>query len=114
MKWCHACNVPIDDVEEHLRRVHPIERPWTSTPERCIPAPRRPVLKICRCLIGPPHGQEPVADNLHVYPLADLIEHDTQGDECVCGPTSEPVERDDGTMGWLLVHHSLDGREANE
>lgn len=48
---------------------------------------------------------------LHVLPLGDLIEHDGDGDHCVCGPTTEPVPREDGSFGWMLVHHSLDGRE---
>ena len=51
---------------------------------------------------------------IHVYPLADLIEHDTAGDDCVCGPESIPVERDDGSFGWVISHHSLDGRERYE
>lgn len=52
--------------------------------------------------------------NLHVFPLRDLIEHDTDTEDCVCGPTTQPVERDDGGMSWLIVHHSLDGRELTE
>lgn len=52
--------------------------------------------------------------NIHVYPDADLIDHDTNGDDCVCGPRADPVERDDGSIGWVLVHHSLDGREQHE
>ena len=48
------------------------------------------------------------------YPIGDLIEHDTDDDDCVCGPTVVPVPRDDGSMGWVIVHHSLDGREADE
>lgn len=51
---------------------------------------------------------------VHVYPNADLVEHDTETDDCVCGPTIEPVEREDGSIGWLATHHSLDGREARE
>lgn len=51
----------------------------------------------------------------HVIPVNDLIEHDTNGEQdCVCGPDTEPVEREDGSMGWLIVHHSLDGRELRE
>lgn len=42
------------------------------------------------------------------------IEHDTDGDDCLCGPTSEPVFDADGACGWDITHHSLDGREANE
>lgn len=52
---------------------------------------------------------------MHVEPLDDLIVHDTDSDDgCVCGPTSEPVMRDDGSNGWLITHHSLDGREKSE
>lgn len=51
---------------------------------------------------------------VHVTPVNDLISHYEFEDECVCGPTVEPVEREDGTYGWLFVHHSLDGRENDE
>ena len=51
---------------------------------------------------------------VHVYPNNDLIEHDTDGAECPCGPTTEAVFDPDGSNGWLITHHSLDGREANE
>lgn len=49
----------------------------------------------------------------HSYPLDDLIEHGLTED-CACGPTTEPVMRRDGSNGWVVVHHSLDGREATE
>lgn len=48
---------------------------------------------------------------VHTYPVADLIEHDTETDDCLCGPNIEPVPRDDGSYGWHIIHHSLDGRE---
>lgn len=51
---------------------------------------------------------------VHTYPVNDLIEHVTDGGECPCGPTTEPVMRQDGSNGWVVIHHSLDGREANE
>lgn len=51
---------------------------------------------------------------LHVVPVDDLIEHDSGGEGCVCGPETIPVERDDGSFGWLVSHHSLDGRERYE
>lgn len=51
---------------------------------------------------------------VHVLPVDDLIEHDSDGGECPCGPSTEPVFRDNGSNGWLVVHHSLDGREASE
>lgn len=51
----------------------------------------------------------------HVYPVDDLIEHLTDaGAFCPCGPTFEPVKREDGSVGWVLTHHSLDGRELVE
>lgn len=58
-----------------------------------------------------------MADNVeHVFPLNDLVEHDTAelpgepfNDECVCGPDVEPT-----AGGWLVSHHSLDGREQRE
>lgn len=55
-------------------------------------------------------------DVLHVAPVGDLVGHDTSTSEpdCVCGPRVDPVKRDDGSMGWLIVHHSLDGREKTE
>lgn len=57
-------------------------------------------------------GHAPV----HVWPLDDLIDHDTEDDEgnCVCVPTVEAVTTDTGSTNWLYTHHSLDGREHHE
>lgn len=55
-----------------------------------------------------------MSDATHIYPLNDLVDHDTDGDGCVCGPVDVPVERDDGSYAWLVVHNSLDGREHRE
>lgn len=50
--------------------------------------------------------------DLHVVPVNDLVEHDTSiGAACICAPTDTPVKQEDGTIRWLAVHHSLDGRE---
>jgi hypothetical protein len=69
-----------------------------------------------------------VTDILHVHPRGDrvtiqlggktvraTIGHDTSTGEpdCVCGPEVRPEKREDGSMGWLIVHHSLDGRELD-
>lgn len=54
---------------------------------------------------------------VHVIPRSDLVDHiisDGLGDGCPCGPTAEPVKQDDGSVCWLMVHHSLDGRELSE
>ena len=45
---------------------------------------------------------------LHVVPVNDLIDHEDT-DECVCGPDFEFVEG-----GMIVMHHTLDGREAFE
>ncbi|MEU8101746.1 hypothetical protein [Streptomyces rubiginosohelvolus] len=56
-----------------------------------------------------------MSDTMHVYPVEDLIEHNVEeGDGCVCGPRTTPVKRDDGSMAWVVTHHSLDGRELTE
>lgn len=54
------------------------------------------------------------ADGAAIAPTDDQIVHDLAGDECVCGPQVVPVTRGDGSVGWLYVHNSLDGREAAE
>lgn len=52
-----------------------------------------------------------MSSHRHIYPMNDVIDHDTTSDDCLCGPTIEPIEMPDGTINWLIVHHSLDGRE---
>jgi hypothetical protein len=49
----------------------------------------------------------------HVFPVDDLIEHDTEGD-CVCIPRVEAMTEGPGPTDWLYVHSSLDGRELKE
>jgi hypothetical protein len=49
---------------------------------------------------------------IHTVPVADLIEHTDE--DCPCGPTAELVPNPDGPDGWLITHHSLDGREHHE
>lgn len=59
---------------------------------------------------------EPDSNVRHVSPMGDEVEHDTSTTEpgCICGPQVQPVPRQDGSMGWVIVHHSLDGREQTE
>jgi hypothetical protein len=47
----------------------------------------------------------------HIYPLGDLREHETKkGASCWCRPSIQP-----GCDGsYIVVHNSLDGREAFE
>ena len=49
-------------------------------------------------------------DVRHVYPVGDDIDHELQGTECVCGPQMIL----EGGARLVVVHHSLDGREAGE
>lgn len=51
---------------------------------------------------------------VHVIPVDDIVKHRTYGEDCICGPAVEAVFRDDGSNGWLITHHSLDGREFHE
>lgn len=53
-------------------------------------------------------------NTMHAYPMNDLMEHETDGEDCVCGPAVRHIKHDDGTSGWIILHHSLDGRESNE
>jgi hypothetical protein len=57
-----------------------------------------------------------MAGVVHIRPLDDLIEHDTSTEEpdCVCGPQVRPEKQGDGSVGYQIVHHSLDGREQRE
>lgn len=55
-----------------------------------------------------------MSDTWHVFPVDDLVEHDRNSEDCVCGPELIPVERDDGSVAWIVSHHSLDGRELTE
>lgn len=49
---------------------------------------------------------------VHVVPNGDQVQHAETG--CVCGPADELVPNDHGPDGWLITHHSLDGRERFE
>lgn len=49
---------------------------------------------------------------IHVQPANDLIAH--EDDDCPCGPTIEPIETNTGGVNWVIVHNSLDDREAHE
>lgn len=55
----------------------------------------------------------PFDTSVHVVPVDDLIDHDL-ADTCTCGPADQSVIRDDDSIGWITVHHSLDDREQWE
>lgn len=55
-------------------------------------------------------GDVPDDAIMHVYPIGDLREHDTNGrGKCWCRPSIE-----DAGSEYLVVHNSLDGREMYE
>lgn len=51
-------------------------------------------------------------NTVHVTPRADLIAHELT-DDCPCGPHTQHVPDPEGD-GWVIIHNSLDGREAGE
>lgn len=51
--------------------------------------------------------------SIHVVPSHDLIDHEVS-ESCPCGPVTEAVKRDDGSVGWVVGHHALDAREVRE
>lgn len=55
-----------------------------------------------------------MGQTIHVYPTYDLVEHDTDGEDCICGPATEAVPDGRGGYGWIILHNSLDGREQKE
>ena len=44
---------------------------------------------------------------IHVYPINDLIPHNTESNDCVCNPT---IDVENG----IVIHDSMDRREAFE
>ena len=51
-----------------------------------------------------------MTSTIHVYPLDDLREHDTESDNCPCQPRIEYV----GEGGKVVVHNAWDKREFLE
>lgn len=104
------------------------------------PAPRRPRRYRDQPAERTNRGRR--VSTVHVVPIGDLVEHlvpggldghgpgcrdcaggtwltleedpDAPDTACPCFPTPEQVPNPAGRDGWLLVHHSLDGREQHE
>lgn len=49
-------------------------------------------------------------DEIHTIPLGDKVLH-TADEDCICKPRCEPIQRNDGSFGWLYFHPAADGRE---
>lgn len=50
-----------------------------------------------------------VGNEVHTIPVNDKVAHGTE-DACACSPQTVPVPREDGTVGWQIIHNALDGR----
>ena len=49
---------------------------------------------------------------MHIIPVDDVVDHLAK--DCACGPTVEAVFLPGRHIGWMVTHHSLDGREDDE
>lgn len=99
----------------HWAGLHDIDDYDDPTPKCCVDG----------CTCGHPTREDDDRDQsrwaatqtddttVHVTPLDDLVDH-LLDETCPCVPRDEPVDMGDGQVGWICVHHSLDGREANE
>ena len=47
-----------------------------------------------------------VWEDLHVFPINDLLQHSTEGTECMCDPKIEVHG-----AKLIIIHNSYDGRE---
>lgn len=72
----------------------------------------RPLLEDHRPLVSSGWLVVEQAEGVHVLPLGDGIDHPDE--DCICGPAVEPVKQEHGGIGWIITHHSLDGREHLE
>lgn len=50
------------------------------------------------------------SEKWHVYPVNDVVAHNTNGFMCRCNPKVE--KQDNGN--YVIVHNSFDGREKKE
>lgn len=48
------------------------------------------------------------------YNDEDVTHEVTDDGDCPCGPEVQPVEREDGSIGWVYLHNALDGRDLEE
>lgn len=55
-----------------------------------------------------------MGQTVHTYPVHDLIAHDTETEQCICGPSVEFIPCEGEPDGWHILHNSLDGRETTE
>lgn len=51
-----------------------------------------------------------MGQTVHTFPVRDVVDHNTESDDCICGPDIIYV----GNGGKQVIHHSMDGREHHE
>lgn len=51
------------------------------------------------------HGELPQEADVTLYRMSATPRAHQSSDDCWCGPTSEPVKREDGSVGWVVVHN---------
>lgn len=49
----------------------------------------------------------------HIVPTEDSIGHELNT-SCPCEPARDYKRREDGTTGWVVTHHALDGRGTDQ
>lgn len=90
---------------------HSTDNPQPSSCCHCLAVPCAicggPDDRVCSCWIS--LDGLPLADIKGLLVRGgfsvDLADHDTEGGDCPCGPTNEPVPRDDGSI-WMAGHPS--------
>lgn len=55
--------------------------------------------------------EPPDIDNVHVFPVDDVIGHEVDGEDCPCLPEIEPIVLEDGSIRYVYIHHAWDGRD---
>lgn len=48
------------------------------------------------------------------YNDEDVAHEENVDGDCPCGPEVNPVEREDGSIGWVYIRNALDGRDLEE
>ena len=110
-----APRVDHEDILDHAAREHPdlLECPCRPSSSRtCSPASRPTPTSSTTTATSSSwtRPRQVRRDRGTRHPDRRRAAHD-ESDTCICGPSSEPVTRDDGSVGWVVVHHSLDARE---
>ena len=117
-EMCRGLQSEIDLLRSMVRRYLNGHRNWTQWPER----ERRLLEQIaetdrvgCPVVVGQQQGPGPgllLACNKPLPCPDHGAEREHQPtDDCWCQPASQPVKREDGSVGWVIVHKGAMRRE---